>query len=144
MHSVPCSGIAGKNNASIDDLLHRHGPKEFDLRLTVSGESSTSTPFGVSILKGSKNVALTREFVDFILTNEFVWRFREWLRHTAVPDEHFYSTLSSITKVEDLHKDGKGKASDLSRRMSRFKVLKTILAHPCMHKNAIAVLQPDL
>ena len=46
--------------------------------------------------KGSKNVVLTRERAEFIVGDPISHRLQNWLQHTWVADEHFYSTIDSI------------------------------------------------
>ena len=46
--------------------------------------------------KGSKNVVLTREKVKFIIEDPLSFELLNWLQHTWVADEHFYSTIDSI------------------------------------------------
>ena len=46
--------------------------------------------------KGSKNVVLTREKVKFIIEHPISFELLNWLQHTWVADEHFYSTIDSI------------------------------------------------
>lgn len=59
-------------------------------------------PGNIAMKKGSKNVALSREFVNFILDDSFSNDLLKWMQDTLIPDEHFYSTI--ITKfVNDNH-----------------------------------------
>ena len=60
-----------------------------------------AVPYDLAILKGYKNVALRREFVEFILRHPVAKAFYAWLYNTRVPDEHFYSTLDSIRVVSE-------------------------------------------
>ncbi len=83
---------------------------------------------------------LARESMYFIVTNKFVWRFCKHLRGKAITDEHFYSTLSSITKVENLRKKEMGQDSDGSRSMLRVNVQTTILVHMGLECQAFATL----
>ena len=46
--------------------------------------------------KGSKNVLLTREKVKFIIGDPISFKLLDWLQHTWIADEHFFSTLDSI------------------------------------------------
>lgn len=54
-------------------------------------------PCGISILKGTKNAALTRDFIDLALTNPFANYLYDWLKETSMPEEHFIATLGSLT-----------------------------------------------
>ncbi len=41
-------------------------------------------------------MALDRSFLDLVLRNRLSWELRDWLSHTLIPDEHFYSTLTTV------------------------------------------------
>ena len=56
-------------------------------------------PRNVTMRKGSKNVALTRQFTDAVLNDKFAWALYDWLSDTWIPDEHFYSTLAAIKEI---------------------------------------------
>ena len=78
----------------------RTGPEEFDLWVMSRGNyKKLDPPRNVTIRKGSKNVALTRQFTDTVLKEKFAWELYEWLSDTVVPDEHFYSTLAAIKEI---------------------------------------------
>ena len=68
-------------------------------------------PHNLEILKGWKNVALTRDFANHILTSEISKELYNWIIHLLVPDESFFSTLASVdvlengTVVQDLTKN---------------------------------------
>ena len=51
-------------------------------------------PYNMTLTKGSLHVALTREFVDFVLHSEVSRDFQNWLQYTQVPDETFFSSLN--------------------------------------------------
>ena len=51
-------------------------------------------PYNITLTKGSLFVAVTRGFVDFVLHNPIAHDFKEWLAHTIVPDETFFSSLN--------------------------------------------------
>jgi hypothetical protein len=54
----------------------------------------------VTILKGSRYVALRRDFVDFILNNDFVKVFYDWIVDMNTADESFCSTLATLNVTE--------------------------------------------
>lgn len=75
----------------------RYGPGQYHLwNERVESCPKGPTPYNITILKGSKNVILTREFVDFILEDPIAIELYNWLKDTSVPDEHFYSTLATL------------------------------------------------
>ena len=49
-----------------------------------------------SIRKGSKNVALRRDFAHFVVHDSLSIDLLNYLQNTNVPDEHFYSTLATV------------------------------------------------
>ena len=53
----------------------------------------------LTVMKGSRNVALSRDFVDFVLDSEVSQELMGWIRDYPVPDEHFYATLATIKEV---------------------------------------------
>ena len=50
----------------------------------------------VMIRKGSKNVALKRDFAHFVVHDSLSINLLNFLQNTYVPDEHFYSTLATV------------------------------------------------
>jgi hypothetical protein len=58
-------------------------------------------PYNLTILKGEKNVAVTREFAEFVTQSNISFDLYNWLQLTKIADEHFYSTLASITSFND-------------------------------------------
>ena len=82
--------------------MFRIGPKQHDVKWKpMLGVNKESPPFNLTIQRGSKNVALLRPFVKFVLEDSISWTFWNWLQDSYVPDEHFYSTLVTIqiTKI---------------------------------------------
>ena len=57
--------------------------------------------------KGSKNVALRRDFAHFVVHDPLSINLLNFLQNTEIPDEHFYSTLATVEwsqiKVSKLH-----------------------------------------
>ena len=62
----------------------------------------TPPPHNLSIYFGSTYVALTREFVNFVLRDQRALDLLEWSRDTYSPDEHFWVTLNRIPGMWDL------------------------------------------
>ncbi|XP_077997923.1 beta-1,3-galactosyl-O-glycosyl-glycoprotein beta-1,6-N-acetylglucosaminyltransferase-like [Glandiceps talaboti] len=56
-------------------------------------------PFDGPIFKGELHVALTREFVNFVLHSKIARDWFVWLNDTLCPDEYFYQTLSRLPGV---------------------------------------------
>ncbi len=50
-------------------------------------------PHNITIYKGNTHFALTREFVEFILTNRKAIDFRNYLKDVWMPEESFYASL---------------------------------------------------
>eukprot|EP00095_Tigriopus_kingsejongensis_P009896 maker-scaffold470_size172058-snap-gene-0.32 protein:Tk09896 transcript:maker-scaffold470_size172058-snap-gene-0.32-mRNA-1 annotation:"n-acetyllactosaminide beta- -n-acetylglucosaminyl- isoform a isoform x2" len=78
--------------------LLRVGGNDFDYQVEDVGYIKAPPPWNITILKGSKNVALKRDFVDFILDDKKSWTLLNWLSDSFIPDEHFYSTLITVFK----------------------------------------------
>jgi hypothetical protein len=57
-------------------------------------------PCGISILKGTKHAALTRQFVELAISNPFAQLLYDWIKDTSFPEEHFIATLGSLTIEE--------------------------------------------
>ncbi len=82
-------------------FLLRHGSKQYDLSMDeVEGLKPPSVPYNLTIRKGSKNVALTREFSEFVVGDPLAIAFTNWIQMTSVPDEHFYSTLATVKSYD--------------------------------------------
>ena len=61
-----------------------------------SSSRTPAFPCKLQILKGTKNVALTRAHADFHLNHIVAQTFYNWLINTQCPDEHYFSTLGSL------------------------------------------------
>ena len=53
-------------------------------------------PRKLRILKGSLHVLLRRDFAQFAVTSKLALELYNWLQDMSIPDESFFSTLSSI------------------------------------------------
>lgn len=60
-------------------------------------------PCGIQVLKGYKNGALSSELIKFVSSNPFTTAFYKWIFHGSHVEEHFMSTIGSLTikKVEN-------------------------------------------
>ncbi|XP_059096883.1 N-acetyllactosaminide beta-1,6-N-acetylglucosaminyl-transferase-like isoform X2 [Tigriopus californicus] len=74
---------------------------------TKTDQVKESPPGNIVMRKGSKNVALSRELVDFFLDDPSSKGLQEWLQDKSVPDEHFYSTIITLINngTQDLNSD---------------------------------------
>lgn len=102
-------GLSGRNN--IESFHHPKNlryrteyafefkPRTQDARNHGTYDHSRTTrkkpppPDNIRLLKGSNHVALTREFVEYIIFNETARAFIEWLSDTLSPPETFYASL---------------------------------------------------
>ena len=104
--------LQGKNNIESFPMPERnYNRTQFVHRFEKTGEFShdytriqTSLrkeppPYGLKLFKGSNHVALTRNFVQFILNDKKAKEFFYWLNDTFIPDEAFYATLQQIPGV---------------------------------------------
>ena len=56
----------------------------------------TQPPRNLTILKGALLVLLKRDFAQFAATDKFAINLYNWMQDMDVPDESFFSTLSSV------------------------------------------------
>lgn len=54
-------------------------------------------PRNLQVYFGTAYYALTRAFVDFVLTSQIARDLLEWSKDTFSPDEHYWVTLNHIT-----------------------------------------------
>nr|XP_056710947.1 N-acetyllactosaminide beta-1,6-N-acetylglucosaminyl-transferase-like [Euleptes europaea] len=66
-----------------------------------------SPPHDLPIYFGSAYIAVTREFVDFVLKDLRAIDLLEWSKDTYSPDEHFWVTLNRIPGVGNLRPMGR-------------------------------------
>eukprot|EP00095_Tigriopus_kingsejongensis_P001394 maker-scaffold205_size259573-snap-gene-1.44 protein:Tk01394 transcript:maker-scaffold205_size259573-snap-gene-1.44-mRNA-1 annotation:"beta- -galactosyl-o-glycosyl-glycoprotein beta- -n-acetylglucosaminyltransferase isoform x2" len=92
--------------------LVRNGANAYDFEFRSLGKTKAPPPMNIVMRKGSKNVALKRDFVDFILESAISWTLLDWLQDALVPDEHFFSTLitlfnnnTDMVTIQDLSTD---------------------------------------
>jgi len=57
-------------------------------------ERKPPPPHGYNITKGSAHIAVTREFVQHVLTDRKARDLLDWMSDIRVPDEHFFQTLN--------------------------------------------------
>ena len=100
-------------------------------------------PKNLTILKGSLNVLLKREFAQFVATNKFAIDLYNWLQDMFVPDESFFATMSSVrmgpnnTITQDIPKITGQKDVKVS---FSFGTLKLLLTCSNLFKNSTAHL----
>ncbi len=94
--------ICGEKNAIKHQLnkLTKNGLKFEIIRTFPKTDFRKPPPQNVTILKGSRYVALRRDFVDFILNNDFVKVFYDWIVDMNTADESFCSTLATLNVTE--------------------------------------------
>lgn len=51
-------------------------------------------PFNITLMKGPVHIAASRDFVEFIFSDNKTQIFLEWLKDTWVPDETFYASVN--------------------------------------------------
>ena len=80
---------------------HRTGPNVNDFKMErKSSVQLSQVPCGLKMYKGVNGAALTSTFVDFVLSNPFTLHMYNWLATTSNPEEHFISTLGTLTVVK--------------------------------------------
>ncbi|CAH1780478.1 unnamed protein product [Owenia fusiformis] len=56
-------------------------------------------PYNMTVVSGEVHVALSREFVNFIIYSDISWRLLQWVHDAAIPDEIFFSTLNYNSRL---------------------------------------------
>ncbi|KAJ0068320.1 hypothetical protein NL108_004661, partial [Boleophthalmus pectinirostris] len=64
-----------------------------------SGKTKDPPPHRIQVYFGTAYYALTREFVNFVLTSRVARELLMWSRDTYSPDEHFWVTLNHIKEA---------------------------------------------
>lgn len=60
------------------------------------GQKKGPPPHNLQVYFGTAYYALTRGFVDFVLTSQIAHDLLEWSKDTFSPDEHYWVTLNNI------------------------------------------------
>jgi len=74
----------------------RYGSGEYQHVMSHNDILKTPPPHNLTIFKGVKNVALTRETSDFLIRQQSAIDYYNWLQDVLVPDENFYSTMVRV------------------------------------------------
>lgn len=56
-------------------------------------------PYGIKIYKSSSYMAISRDFLNFIFTNQKARDFRHYMLDVRVPEEHFYPSLYMLPEA---------------------------------------------
>ena len=79
--------------------MKRNGASQYDFYLEqVSYGRGFPRPKNMVIKKGSKNVALEKSMVEFIIQDPVSWELENYLSSAKMADEHFYQSLISSAK----------------------------------------------
>ncbi|XP_067314327.1 beta-1,3-galactosyl-O-glycosyl-glycoprotein beta-1,6-N-acetylglucosaminyltransferase 7 [Pseudorasbora parva] len=70
------------------------------------GQKKGPPPHNLTIYFGTAYYALTKQFVEFVLSNPVAKDFLEWSRDTFSPDEHYWVTLNHIKEAPGSYVDG--------------------------------------
>ncbi|CAB1443412.1 unnamed protein product, partial [Pleuronectes platessa] len=70
------------------------------------GLKKSPPPHNLQVYFGTAYYALTRPFVDFVLTSPIAQDLLEWSNDTFSPDEHYWVTLNHITEAPGSHING--------------------------------------
>ncbi|XP_003515031.1 N-acetyllactosaminide beta-1,6-N-acetylglucosaminyl-transferase [Cricetulus griseus] len=79
--------------------VHREYAGKDGIRLKRTNTLKSPPPHQLTIYFGTAYVALTREFVNFVMTDKRATDLLEWSKDTYSPDEHFWVTLNRIPGV---------------------------------------------
>ncbi|XP_077984670.1 beta-1,3-galactosyl-O-glycosyl-glycoprotein beta-1,6-N-acetylglucosaminyltransferase 4-like [Glandiceps talaboti] len=89
-------------------------------------------PSNIKIYKGELHVALTRDFVKFLLIDPTSRAYYQWLNDTYCPDEHYYQSLSVLPYAPGT------KNSPVNHIINRAKIWESsILTEECQSRNFI-------
>ena len=66
----------------------------YDDRGKKIGPKTAQPPLNITIYKGELHMAVTRGFVEFVLTDERPRILADWMRDTHVPDENYFTTIN--------------------------------------------------
>ena len=84
-------------------ILSRSLTHIFDSNRYHSYEKTTHlkdpVPYNLTVYKGWKNVVISRQFSEFVLTHPVAQNLREWTKDMEIPDESFFSTLARINNI---------------------------------------------
>ncbi len=67
--------------------------------ITQSEQRLAPIPFNLTISKSMAYFGLSKTFVQFLLHSDMVAKFRGFMDHTKIPDEHFIATLFNMTGI---------------------------------------------
>ena len=66
----------------------------------VRGGRKSAVPHGFDVAKGNTHVAVTREFVEYAVSDPKARDLLYWMRDIKMPDEHYFQTLSSSPHMD--------------------------------------------
>ena len=94
---------------------YKYGPE-------VSASLKSPPPHNLTVMYGIKNVAITRNFANFLINSPVARDLRAWLSDVLVAVEHFYSTLATVDRQTNTQTN-----RDL-QELNKFKMRKTFWA----------------
>lgn len=128
-----------KTNAEIVRILKNLNGKN-NIRKSVLNrwatrwEKAGKAPAGIIPVKGDLQIAVNREFVDYVLHNKTAKKFLKWCSKTKVPDETFFVSLhyNKHLNIGGSYTDDQGNSTD-PPYITRFKTWEGT-AKPCHGK----------
>jgi len=66
----------------------------------VRGEQKSAVPHDFDVAKGNTHMAVTREFVEYAVSDSKARDLLYWMRDINVPDEHYFQTLSHSPQMD--------------------------------------------
>ncbi|KAH9504570.1 Beta-1,3-galactosyl-O-glycosyl-glycoprotein beta-1,6-N-acetylglucosaminyltransferase [Bulinus truncatus] len=61
---------------------------------TIRRRWRTQPPHNLTVVQGSVHIVVNRDFVDYILHNQTAKDLLDWVKHTIIPDETFFTMLN--------------------------------------------------
>ncbi|XP_055861324.1 beta-1,3-galactosyl-O-glycosyl-glycoprotein beta-1,6-N-acetylglucosaminyltransferase-like [Biomphalaria glabrata] len=75
-------------------------------KMTASQVTMAPPPYNLTITKGQAYNSFTREFVEWVLTEQIPRDFLTWSEKTYSPDEHYWGTLNNLYHNQFLNTPG--------------------------------------
>lgn len=75
-------------------------------KMNKTGRTNPNPPHNIDIVRGSAYGIFSRQFIEWLLTDDKAKALLEWSRHTWSPDEHYWATLHHRYSNPHLHPPG--------------------------------------
>ena len=76
-------------------------------------------PYNLTMFKGPREVVLSRNYSRFCLEHPVAKSFRNWIKHTKIPDESYFQTLSRISDIVS-HNNDSTEVFDVTQNVDKY------------------------